>query len=255
MNASKIFKPVAEIVIKNSPAVLTAIGTAGFVTTVFLAVDEKTKAEEFISAKKKAEGRELTKTETAAEAAKAYWPAMVTGTLSLACFIFSNHLSLKRQAALIAAYKLSEDKIRAFQEAAVKTVGESKANDIRDAVAKDAVRKNPTEGTTIIVTGGGDHPCYDMVSGRYFKSSRDKILKAQNEINRRLFTDGSISLNEFYDELNLPAISIGDKLGWNCDKVYGDGGLDIRFTTTLDDTGTPCLVMEYELSPTFWFDS
>lgn len=255
MNVVKIFKPAVDLAVKNAPAILTVMGSAGFIATVVLAVNEKTKAEELISEKEKAEGRDLSKPEVVIESAKAYWPAAIMGGLSLACFISSNHISLKRQAALIAAYKLSEDKIKAFQEAAVKTVGESKANDIRDTMAKDAIRKNPTEGSTIIVTGNGDCTCYDLVSGRYFKSSRDKILRAVNEINRRLYSDGSVSLNDLYEELNIPSISIGDKLGWNCDKVYGDEGLNMRFSTTLDDTGTPCLVMEYDLSPTFWYES
>jgi hypothetical protein len=87
--------------------------------------------------------------------------------------------------------------------------------------------------------------CYDAVSGRYFKSDIDKLKKAENILNRRLVEEMSISLNDFYYEIDLPEIDIGDDLGWNIDKGY----IELMFSAQLAEDGTPCLVVGFQVTP------
>ena len=89
--------------------------------------------------------------------------------------------------------------------------------------------------------------CFDVLSGRYFKSDIDLIKRVENNINKRMFNDMYISLNEFYIELGLEPIGIGDDLGWSVDK----GMIDIDFSSQLADDGTPCLVIDYSVSPKY----
>jgi hypothetical protein len=56
-----------------------------------------------------------------------------------------------------------------------------------------------------------------------------------------------VSLNEFYDELGLSHIAVGDDLGWNIEK----GGIDISFSTQLAEDGMPCLVVNYDVKPRY----
>ena len=57
----------------------------------------------------------------------------------------------------------------------------------------------------------------------------------------------SISLNEFYYELGLEPIKLGDQLGWNIEKGY----LGINLSSKLASDGTPCLVLAYEVGPEY----
>ena len=56
-----------------------------------------------------------------------------------------------------------------------------------------------------------------------------------------------ISLNEFYMEIGLPTVEIGDFLGWNVDK----GMIELRFSSQLANGRTPCLVMSYAIAPEY----
>ena len=57
------------------------------------------------------------------------------------------------------------------------------------------------------------------------------------------------ALNEFYDEIRLDHISIGDDLGWNIER----GMIDLSFSSLVADDGTPCLVVDYQVSPKFGY--
>lgn len=57
-----------------------------------------------------------------------------------------------------------------------------------------------------------------------------------------------ISLNEFYDEMDLPHIDIGDDLGWNIDDA-----IELTFSSQLTEDKTPVLVISYEYCPRYDF--
>ena len=59
----------------------------------------------------------------------------------------------------------------------------------------------------------------------------------------------TISLNDFYYELGLKSIDVGDNLGWNIDRGY----IDVEFTSHLDPNGTPCLELIYKVIPIYEF--
>ena len=56
---------------------------------------------------------------------------------------------------------------------------------------------------------------------------------------------GYVSLNEFYSELGLSPIKMGDDLGWNID----DREIRVDFSSQLAEDGTPCLVIDFSVSP------
>ena len=82
---------------------------------------------------------------------------------------------------------------------------------------------------------------YDNYTGRYFRSNSEIIGKAEKRITERLFTEMWISLNEFYWELGLPPVDVGEDLGFNVD----DGiDIDTSGSTRLPD-GTTVTIMRY----------
>lgn len=254
MNVLTYVKPAWEVVKKESPKILMALGTASFITSLFLVGDEAPKAKILLEKKKEEKGGDLTPFEKVKEAGPVYIPAVTTAALSLMCFAGSHQIVMARQAALIAAYKLSEGNLADLKEAALKTVGERKLTDIQDNVAKEKVRINPPEDEFIISTEHGNVICYDSLSGRYFYSDMEWIRKAQNDLNFQLFAVGAASLNDFYDCLGLPWTESGKMLGWQVDRV-SDQPLDIRFTATLDERNRPVLVLEYKIGLAFDYDS
>ena len=64
---------------------------------------------------------------------------------------------------------------------------------------------------------------------------------------KRMISYMSASLNEFYYELGLDGIKLGDDLGWS----YGTGGVDIEFSSQLTEDNTPCLVIDYKVLPEY----
>ena len=249
-NVSKLIKCVQAFTTKHSPEILTGIGIAGMVTTTILAVRETPKALMLISdAAYEKEDCELTIAEKIKACWKCYVPAAVTGAVSIACLVGASSVNLRRNAALATAYKLSETALTEYREKVIETVGEKKERLVRENIDKDHLEKNPVTNNNVIVTGNGDTLCYDSLCGRYFNSDIDKIKRAINELNRELIMDNYVSLNDFYDRLDIDHIEIGDDLGWNVD----DGLIDIDFGSQLASNGKPCITLNYTIAPRYGY--
>lgn len=244
---SSIAKSVRTAMKKHSPEILTGIGIAGMVTTVVMAVRATPKALVLMEEKKEEYGADkLTAKETVEAAWRCYIPAAVVGTASIACLIGASSTNFHRNAALATAYTLSESTLKEYHKKVVETVGEKKEQTIRESVSKDKMNANPVR-EIILTEKGGNTICYDVLSGRYFKSDRDKIMQAMNKLNRQMRDENYVTLNEFYYELGLDGTKMGDMLGWNIDKGY----IDLDFSSHLDANGTPCLVIDYQVAPVY----
>lgn len=264
-NISKILSSIRTSAAKHSPEILTGIGIAGMITTTVLAVratpkalrlidDEKDRINQQLFDEAKAKGYEefarmdrLNPVEIVKTTWTCYLPAVITGGVSVACLIGANSVNVRRNAALATAYTLSESALKEYQEKVVETIGEKKEQSVRDAIAKDKLEQNPVTNREVIITDKGDTLCFDVPSGRYFKSDIEKLKKAVNELNRRMRDEMYISLNEFYYEIGLNGIGIGDDLGWNIDNGY----IEPSFSSQLAEDGTPCLVLGYHVEPRY----
>lgn len=254
----KFMRDVQTILIEHSPEILTGIGIAGMVTTTILAVRATPKALRLIDERKYeiaaedgVEDVKQTESLPPIEVVKVCWkcyiPAAAMCTVSIACLIGATSVNSKRNAALATAYALSETALKDYREKVVETIGEKKEQNIRDAVAKERIERDPVTTKEVIITERGNTLCYDAISGRYFRSDIDKLKKAENEINRMLIDDMYVSLNEFYYEIGLNPTKIGDDIGWNIDHGY----IDLSFSSQLASDGTPCLVIDYRVEPRY----
>lgn len=247
LNLASIVKSVQAIMRKYSPEILTGIGIAGMITTTIMAVRATPKALVLIEDKKDELGTdELTKVEAVKAAWTCYIPSAIVGTASVLCLIGASSTNFRRNAALATAYTLSESTLKEYQEKVVETIGEKKERDIREQVSKEKMVKNPVR-EVILTEKGGNTICYDVISGRYFKSDRDTISRIVNDLNRRMRDEMYVSLNDFYYELGLDSTKMGDDLGWIIDKGY----IEIDFSSHLDANGTPCLVIDYQVVPIY----
>ena len=248
----KLVKSVKSSLAKHSPEILTGIGIVGMATAAVMAVRATPKALECMAKVKtehrdKLDDKRLIGKEIVKRVGPHYIPAAATWAMSAVCLIGASTVNARRNAAIATAYALSESALREYQKKVVEAIGEKKEQGIRDAVAKSRISSNPASSNEVIVTPKGNTLFYDSVSGRYFRSDIDKIRKIESELNRRLYSEMYVSLNEFYYELDIPGIKIGDELGWAVEK----GPIDIRFSAQLAEDDTPCIVIDYVSVPKY----
>lgn len=255
-NLANLARSVRTGVVKHSPEILVGLGISGMIATTVLAVRATPKALDILDKKAREEQRpveEFTNLEKVKACWKCYIPATITGITSAACIIGANSVNARRNAALAAAYTLSDTALREYQEKVVETIGEKKEQVVREKIAEDKIKSNPVSNNEIYITQNGDTRCYDVLSGRYFYSDIEKIKKAVNELNHSMLTDmgGYVSLNDFYDELDLSHTEIGDRLGWCVTK----GLIDVSCTAHLAEDGKPCIALTHINPPIYDYDS
>lgn len=244
-----ITKNLGGVLSKNSPHILTGLGCAGLLSTAILTAKATPKAlmilEEEEVYREKKNFIPLTKFEKAKLTWKCYIPAGVVGITTMGCIVGANTVNAKRNAALASLYALSETAFRDYKTKVVEEIGKTKETKIRDEVIKDHIAKNPP--SNVIVAGTGEVLCYDMQSGRYFMSSYETIRQKFNDLNYELRSEMRLDLNELYFALNLEPIELGNLMGFDLEK----GQIEPVYSTQLDNTGKPCLVIDYDVYPKF----
>lgn len=245
-HAKDLLKSAQANLKKNSPIILTSIGILGFAGTVFMAIKATPKAMELLDERKKELRQDkLPPVEVVKTTWKCYIPTAVTGAASVGCFLKANSINARRNAALVTAYNLSKTALSEYKDKVVETIGEKKEKAIRESISQDKLDKNPIQNKEIIVTERGTTRCYDGVFGRYFYSDIELINRAINKINRDIVSYNYASLNDFYSELGLEPIDIGDDLGWNID----DGQIDVEYDAKIASDGKPAIVIRYTVAP------
>jgi len=234
---------------KNSPAILTVVGAAGVITTTFMAVRATPKALRLIEEHRREHTAtlDIPKLEVIKLVWPCYAPSLIMGALTISCIVSANSINLKRNAALASIYSITDAAFKEYQTKVVDTIGEKKEQVIKDEIAKDRIAANPVSANGIIITGNGNVLCYDAFSGRYFQSDVESIRQIQNEINARLLDSTWMSLNDLYYELGLDNITMGEELGWDIDK----GMISMNFSSQLTTDNTPCLVMDFDVTPKY----
>lgn len=232
---------------KHSPEILVGLGITGMVSSVVFAVHATPKAMILLEDKKqelgveKLEAKEIIKT-----AAPVYIPTAVSFAVSTACIIGASSVNARRNAALTAAYTLSETTLKSYREKVLESIGEDKEREIRQSVAIEQQAKAPEEKTVIVEhSNSGRTRCFDTLSGRYFVTSKMAIDKAVNEFNRQMMNECAVNLNEWYDLLGLDPVRAGDLLCWDVDR----GFIETCYSSKLDEEGEPCLVINYVQPP------
>lgn len=257
MNFTVIQHKVGQFLEDNASSILTAGGVIGTTMTAILTAKASFKAayvirdvEDLRLRHREANGEDdenepMTTTEKVKMVWPAYIPPVVLGTATVGSIIAANVMSAKRAAALAAAYGISERNLREYKEKALEKLGVNKERALRDEIAQDRVTNNPPN-KEVLILAGGDVLCFDMTTGRYFRSSMDTIKKAENAINQELFNHQYASLSHFYDEVGLAPTSFSDEVGWNSAQT---GPLELRFSTVMSPDNQPCIAIDFTTPP------
>lgn len=266
INVSKSCKALELWTSKHSPELLIGLGVAGLISAIGLGIKATPKAIKLMELEKERQNEELknearrnnctevglidrlSKKDSLRVVWKCYVPTVVTAAVSVGCIIGGSKTSLKRNAAIATAYKITENAFSDYKEEVVKTIGEKKEQVIKEKVAEKRLKKESIENKEVIVTSGGDIWCYDSVFGKLFKSSKNAIDKAINTINKTMISDMYVSLNDFYYELGIPPIEIGDDMGWN---INDTDLVSVTYGSTIAANGEPCLTITYNIGPRY----
>ncbi len=240
MNKLQIaLQSIGKTIDKNSPTILIGLGVSGLVGSTVMAVKATPKALELI------DERELPPKELVVLCWRLYLPATVSTVLGTGAIILGNRLHLRRTAVLVSLYSLAENTLQTYQEKVIESVGKKKEAGIRGETS-DAMVPTSLNEENIHNVGAGEELCYDLSSGRYFHSDVTQIRAAENEFNKELIVDNEKPLNELYYSLGLPAVSLGDSVGWD----VADGLIEILINPKISTRGErPCLAIDFQRRP------
>lgn len=240
-----VLQAVSNIVNRNAPVILTVVSTAGVFATAVLAGKATLEASDRVRELEKHIDRDLSIREIVEVSWKYYIPTAILAVSTSAAIIGMHSIHTKRATALFSAYTLTDTAFKEYQSKVSGVLGEKKERALREQIAAEQIKKSPPpENRETVVIGNGTVLCLETSTGRYFWSTVEKILQAQNTINARIIHDMYASQNDFYSLIGLPTTTLGDQLGWTIDAM-----MEVVFGSELDPENRPCLAVDYRISP------
>lgn len=252
MNWQLVGEKVTDYLREHASTILTWVGIGAGAATTVIAVKQTPKAIEKIEEKKKELNVEKLSTwETVKAAAPCYIVPVCTGVTAVACVIGAHTIDGNRNVALLTACSTSMTALKEYKDKVEEVVGDKKAEEIRKSVNQDKMEKTQPPTEAIIPEGQQNQLCYDVLHGRYFYSTYQKMRDAAKDITLRMCTswEPAISLNEFWMELGLPTVLGDDELGWNTEM----GEIELHIDSNVAPGGIPCLTMEFITPPDYRF--
>ena len=259
-----VTQKAAKFAETNAAALLTAGGVVGTVATAVLAGRGGYKYAEILAKEKGRRAAEennkleivsdpkdlispedvtLDNWEKAKLAVPYFLPPVVVGGATIASIIMSNRVSAQKAAALAAAYGLAERNLSEYKEKVQEKLTGPKKKAIEEEISQDRV--NRSEGYQNVVIVDGEVLCFDEPTGRYFRSTMEKIKQAVNETNAEILNDrGWVNATAFYERLGMPATSWTDDMGWNTDEL-----VELKFDTVTSPDGRPCIAVDFQVLP------
>ena len=245
-------KTATSFVQDNSTTILSGAAVLGVVGTVILAVKATPDAMENIAAAHEDKVINTPDIEhavklTPIEIVKVTWrpflPTALSGVATISCIIGANAIGLRRNAALAAAFTLVDSAFREYKDKVIETIGGKDEEKIVQTIQEDRVKAATPVGS-VIVLGEGEVLCYDMITGRSFKSDAETIRRAVNDTDAQVLDDGYAALNDFYRFVGLDTVLVGEVLGWNVDNRP-----KLNLGSYLNECNQPCIAVAFQKMP------
>ena len=272
-NVKGIANIIAAFAKEHTPELLIGLGIAGGVTSTILAVKATPKAVKKIEAaiddvneqllhdaveKGQSEYSPIDRLRPA-DVVKVCWkdflPTAITGVASVVCIVGGTNVALRRNAALITACKISEMTIKDLQEykaKATEELGDAKNTEVEKVVDDvNAERRiHDIDMSCVAISGNGPILYFDKMGGQWFRSDKESIREAVNQVNHSINSDMCASLNDLYDQLDMPNTIAGNILGWDADH----GLMTPKFVSKLTSSGVPVVVFTTSIEPRVNYD-
>lgn len=239
----RLFKTALSYADEHKPAILAGIGLGFSYMATIKASKAGVEAKERIDDAKRVRSRTdpdrvFTKVDEFKAGAPAYIETVLWSAGSTFCIIKSTKVARSRELAAWGAYKVVQESYQSYKETIKENLGPKKADTIASKADAKLV-EDISEESLEELQGGGTTLCIDAMSGRFFKTSIDRIKRAEAVINQRLYEEVYVCLNEFYQEIGIDENDMGNLIGWN----NADCPIRIDISTQLTPKGEPCLVI------------
>jgi hypothetical protein len=262
MNVNSLIKSAKIFIIDHGPEILTACGTIGLIVAGVMAVKETPTAMDILEEKREEKEKEcglpeLNKKEKVQACWKVYTPSVLMATTSVACIIFARRIDSSRAAALATAYRMSEEALMRYENAAKEELGDVKAKKL-EAKANVKEMQDKAESITaddILVTGNGNDLFYCPYNGRFFRSCINYLDKMLNGYVSDILDDDYQDLNAWITRLGFdPMEDVGDQLGINADMIRAERNSKLQIDYGPGPLGEPCGTVRLPVKPEtdFW---
>ena len=255
------------VVKKYSPEILTAVGIVGFGATVVTACSATLKVDDILTDHKDqiekinsvsenpdyadeysetdaTRDKAIVYIQTGGKLVKNYLPSITLGALSIGCILCAHNIMSKRNVALLAAYKASEEAFANYRENVKEELGEEKDHQFLYGLQKTKVEEIVTDDKgkekkvkkEVMKSNGRMASQY----ARFFdetnrnwnrnpEANMNFLILVQNQANDLLVSRNGkpVFLNEVYDMLDLERSEAGQFVGWVLDE-NGDGYIDFN---------------------------
>ena len=232
----KFLKSLGALCKEQLPTILSGAAVIGVFVTGICAAKASLKAKEEVDQLETPTTLDKVKT-----VAPIYGPTVAVGSVTVACILGANHISVKRYAALAGTCAIAKSQLQEHKDKVLEMFGKEKAESIEQEIAKDQVSKK-TNG--LICASDELVTCKDLVTGMVFKSSMVRIQAAANNVNTLVLLDGAAGLTYFYDQLDEEHTPIMEKVRWHCDSRTPM--MQVEFGAEISEHGLPYLTFTYE---------
>lgn len=235
MNIKNTIRFAFDWVKRNPQILITGLGIAASVATAITSG----------KAHAKAIANDNGKSDNLLDFAKRNWMTYIPAALSLGVTIFAfaslHNVTYKKYQALAAAYSVSQLDISELRSRTAEQVKVLKEG--AKPADKKAAKKELPAGSMVLF-GDEEVLCKDAITGRTFRSTPEKIRAYCNNITEDLLGYGPCPLNDFYSQIRIGQVGIGDELGW-------EGGVTIKpeFRPVLLDSGSPAVEVAIDPAP------
>lgn len=245
---SRVGREIGRFFRRNGPVILAVVSVVGVPVTAYLTAKAVPKSESEKNEAAEEKGEELSVVESVMASVPAYVPAVMVGSATIACICFGTMLSRRQQAAVAGAYLTVANAYNEYKQKTVQLYGEEADEKIRQAVLTDRSEEELPEAPE-----GDKLLFYEEIRDEYFERTMEEVLLAEYHLNRNFALEGSVTLNEFYEFLDLMPIKAGDVLGWSYDigfDFYGYVWIDFVHRKVELDDGLECYIIDMPFVPT-----
>lgn len=240
----------SNFVSDNKSKILTGAAVGGVLTTTGLAIKAAPKASREIEYLECSNDRELTLKEKVKATWKFFVPTAASAVVTIGCVLTAEYCNEKDKALAMTAAAAFSAALTDYKEAVVETVGEELGDEVKKAAAQKELDRKPfTKDSSYGTYDEEDVLCYEPLTGRYFRSTPNKIDAAMNEVCRELIGWDEVNLNSLFSRIGLEETELGEVMGWratvsNLPRVTYSANLtdDRRTVIWLDYTVCPCLL-------------
>lgn len=238
---------------RNSPTILSIVGSIGVMTTTISAVKATPKALSLIEDEKARINKQLEQggwqtrvdklstTEIIKTTWKCYIPTAVIGLSTIACIFGANTLNKNRQAALTSAYMLLDNTYKEYKSKVGTLLGDDANTHIQKSIVEDKYEE------TDISVDGEKQLFYEYNYGEFFERTKMEVLNAEYNFNKMFASRGYATLNDFYELLGLPLTQEGNIIGWTVQEGYSL--VDFEHELLIMDDGLECIYINLPVSP------